>query len=139
MPHDLTVTPLRGGWKSVARFAVGDGTAAVVMRALLYLAFFAGINPQTSVTQFHLHAALSGVLAGDLFAWAVFGLIDLTTGTHGLPFQALAFGMANAAVFQITGEVPIPKDAYAMAIAFPFFLLTCAGKTVWWQVRRTLH
>lgn len=132
------VVPLHG-WQAVAKWTIGDGTVTVVLRALIYLVFFTGIDPHTSVVQFHLHAALSGVLLGDLLAWAVFALVDVMHLDRGVPFQFLAFGIANSAVFQITGTLPIPKDPYAMGIAFPFFLLTCAGKTVWWQVKRTMQ
>ena len=130
---------LHSGWHSAARWTLGDGTVTVVIRALLYLAVFAGIDPKDSVTQFHLHAALSGVLAGDLLAWMVFTLVDITHLEGGVPIQFLAFGAATTAISLFTGQLPLPEDPYATAFAFPFFLLTCAGKTVWWQVKRTLH
>ena len=137
-PPPEQVVPLTG-WQQVARWTIGDGTVTVVIRALLYLAVFAGIDPKDSVTQFHLHAALSGVLAGDLLAWMVFTLVDITHLEGGVPIQFLAFGAATTAITLFTGQLPLPEDPYATAFAFPFFLLTCAGKTVWWQVKRTLN
>jgi hypothetical protein len=129
---------LHGGWYGAARWTVGDGTVTVVIRALLYLAVFAGLDPKDSVTQFHVHAALSGVLAGDLLAWMVFAVVDFTHLEGGVPIQFLAFGAATTAIAQFTGQLPLPDDPYAVAFAFPFFLLTCAAKTAWWQVKRTL-
>lgn len=130
---------LHSGWYGAARWTVGDGTIAVVVRALLYLTLFAGLDPKESVTQLHIHAALTGVLAGDMLAWMVFTLVDLTHLERGVPIQFLAFGLATTAISQFTGQLPLPEDPYTTAFAFPFFLLTCAGKTVWWQVKRTLH
>ena len=132
------VAPLNG-WQTVAQWTIADGTATVVARALVYLLFFTGIDPQASITQFHLHAALSGVLVGDLLSWLVCSLFDLSINGRDLPLQALAFTVANGVVLHVTGSLPVPVDAYAMGIAFPFFLLTLAGKVTWWQAQRMLH
>jgi hypothetical protein len=141
VPLDQPAQPaasLHGGWYGAARWTIGDGTVTVVIRALLYLAVFVGIHPKDSVAQLHLHAALSGVLAGDLLAWMVFTLVDIMHLERGVPVQFLAFSAATTAIAAFTGQLPIPEDAYATAIAFPFFLLTCAVKTAWWQVKRVL-
>lgn len=127
------------GWQQVARWSIGDGTLMVVARALLYLALFAGIDPGSSQMQLHLHAALAGVMLGDLLAWAVCAVVDFSVHGRELPWQVLAFASANALIVGWSGHLPLPQDPYAAGFAFPFFLLTCAVKTAWWQVQRTLY